>query len=156
MVTASCYVLHGFFIDTYMFVCYMLHIKKTSCAAFQRQQHPAIASKIRDIQMYNSAAFDSWLLPIERDGRQPTCYRRETKSGVFTDLEYCLLAMQVHIPYFFLGYFSATAEAMSTRQALVSLNAFALSVLLYNGGIACRAFFLFIMQFLRFSNKQSC
>ena len=92
--------LHCIFVVTYMFVCNMLHIKKASSSALQHQQHPCIAAEISGIQMYNSAAFHYWLSPIRRVGCQPTCYRRGTKTDVFTDLGYCLLAVRVHLPDF--------------------------------------------------------
>ena len=64
-----------------------------------------------------------------------------TYTPSFTDLGYCLLAVQVHLPDVFFCKITPAAEAASTNHALVSLDAFAFSVLLYNGGIACRAFF---------------
>ena len=112
-----------------------------AASAFQSQQHSCIAPKIRGVEMYHTASFDPRLFPAERNGGKPTCHGRSTETCSFTDLGYCLLAVQVHLPDVFFCKITPAAEAASTNHALVSLDAFAFSVLLYNGGIACRAFF---------------
>lgn len=124
-----------FFVIANMLVCNVLHIQKPPRHTFQCKQHPCITSKICSIHMYHSTSFNNWLYPLEPYGGQPTFYRRMTQSCFLTYLGNSLLTVQIHLPNVICCYFSASAETMTTRHALVSLDAFTGTVLLYNGGI---------------------
>ena len=130
-----------FFVIADMFVCNMLHIQKPPRHTFQGKQHPCITSKICGVYMYHSASFNYWLYPLEPYGGQPAFYRRRTQTSFRAYLGNCLLTVKIHLPDVICCYFLASAETMTTRHALVSLDAFTSTILLYNGGIAYWAFF---------------
>lgn len=140
-ISSADYMFNRVRVITDVLVCDMLHVKQSAASAFQSQQHSCIAPQIGGVEMYHSASFDSGLFPAERNGGKSTCHGRGTDTCGFTDPGYCLLAVQVHLPDVFFCQVTAATEAVSARHALVSLDAFAFTVLLYNGGIACRAFF---------------